>query len=110
MAIHESDLIKGSLDMLVLRILKQGPRHGYSIAKRIRLISAEALNVQYGSLYPALQRLETKGLIQSEWGVSETKRRVRYYELTKTGHAQMEQELKNWQQFVDAVGLVLRDA
>ncbi len=110
MAIHESDLIKGSLDMLVLRILKQGPRHGYGIAKRIRLVSAEALKIQYGSLYPALQRLETKGFIQSEWGVSETKRRVRFYQLTSSGKRQIAQELKNWQQFVDAVGLVLRDA
>ena len=110
MAIHESDLVKGSLDLLVLRVLKQGPRHGCGIAKRIEFISDKTLNVQYGSLYPALQRLESRGQIQSEWGVSETKRRVRIYRLTRIGRKQMEKELKNWGQFVDAVSLVLKDA
>ena len=96
--------------MLVFRVLEQGPRHSYAIAKRIQLISGEALRVQYGSLYPALQRLEAWGQIQSEWGMSETKRRVRFYELTPAGKQQMATELKNGQQFVNAASLVFKDA
>lgn len=110
MAFHESDLVKGSLDLLVLRILKQGPRHGYSIAKRIQFMSDEVLKIQYGSLYPALQRLERRGQIQSKWGMSETNRRVRFYQLTADGRKQMTNELKNWEQFVEAMSLVLKEA
>lgn len=96
--------------MLILRILRSGPRHGYGIAKRIQLLSMEVLSVGQGSLYPALHRLEERGWIQSQWGRSETNRQVKFYELTDEGKKQTSQETSNWKQFSKAIELILENA
>ena len=82
---NKTELLQGTLDLIILRILCSGSRHGYSIAKRIELISKDVLSVRQGSLYPALHRLEERGLVKSKWGVTETKRRARFYTLTSAG-------------------------
>ena len=97
----------GVLDMLVLRTLLFGPLHGYAIAKSLRDGSGEAINIEFGSLYPALKRLELKGWIASKWGVSDNNRRAKYYELTKRGRGQLEVEIRSWRQLSDAVAQVL---
>jgi PadR family transcriptional regulator, regulatory protein PadR len=103
-----SDLLQGTLDMLVLRTLCLGPAHGYTIARRIGQRSDEFLQVEQGSLYPALNRLEDRGWIDSHWAVSENNRRARYYTLTPKGRRQLQQETEQWQQLVIAIGGVLR--
>ncbi len=106
MAKHE--LIPGTLDMLVLRVLNSGPTHGWGIAQRIDVLSSEMLKVEEGSLYPALYRMEQKGWLESEWGQSENNRRAKFYTLTKTGRKQLEAEQKTWDQLVLAIGRVMR--
>ncbi len=101
------DLVQGTLDMLVLKTLARGPMHGYAIARRIQEASEEFLRVEEGSLYPALHRLERRAWIEAEWGLSETKRKAKYYRLTAHGRAQLELEVKTWNRFVQAVGGVL---
>ena len=101
------DLLQGTLDMLVLRTLMLGPLHGYGIAKAIRSTSGEALAIEFGSLYPALKRLELKGWIASKWETSETNRRAKYYRLTPSGKKQLAQEHSNWAEFVEAIGRVM---
>jgi len=101
------DLLQGTLDMLVLRTLFLGPLHGYGIAKAIRSSSQEALEIEFGSLYPALKRLELKGWIASKWETSETKRRAKYYRLTPAGRKQLLHEHSKWAQFAEAVGRVM---
>ncbi len=101
------DLLQGTLDMLVLRTLLFGPLHGYGIAKAIRSTSNEALDIEFGSLYPALKRLEMKGLIESNWEKSELNRRARYYRLTQSGREQLHAEHSKWAEFVNAIGLVM---
>jgi PadR family transcriptional regulator PadR len=98
----------GVLDLLVLRTLLVSPLHGYAIATAIRDSSSDALNIEFGSLYPALKRLELKGLIAAKWEVSERNRRARVYRLTPAGRKRLHQETSEWSDFVRAVGRVLK--
>ena len=100
----------GSLSMLILRVLQNGPLHGYAIAQRIRQLSGEVLEAEEGSLYPALQRMLMEGWVTGEWGVSETKRRVRFYTLTKDGLKQMKHEIAEYEQVSAAIQGILRTA
>jgi transcriptional regulator len=102
------DLLQGTLDLLILKALALGPMHGFGISIRLQQLSREALQVQQGSLYPALYRLEQHGWIASEWGVSENNRKAKFYSLTKAGRRQLEQETANWERLAAAIGLVLR--
>jgi PadR family transcriptional regulator len=101
------DLLQGTLDMLVLRTLIFGPLHGYGIAKAIRHTSKEALDIEFGSLYPALKRLEIKGWIASKWETSEHNRKAKFYRLTPAGKKQLTEEQSRWSQFVAAVANVM---
>jgi PadR family transcriptional regulator PadR len=101
------DLLQGTLDMLVLRTLLAGPLHGYGISKAIRLSSSEALDIEFGSLYPALKRLEIKGWIAAKWETSEHNRRAKFYRLTPAGRKQLRQEHSKWADFVNAVTRVM---
>jgi len=101
------DLLQGTLEMLVLRTLVFAPLHGYGIAKAIRSHSNEALGIEFGSLYPALKRLELKGLIACQWETSEHNRRAKYYRLTAAGRKQLMREHSKWTDFVNAVSLVM---
>ena len=100
----------GSLSMLILRVLHAGPLHGYAIAQRIHQLSGEVLEAEEGSLYPALQRMLMEGWVTGEWGVSETKRRVRFYSLTKDGAKQLKQDLAEYEQVTAAIQGILRTA
>ena len=102
------DLPQGTLDLLILRVVALGPIHGYAIAQRIQQMSREALQVQQGSLYPALHRLEYKKLLRARWKPSETGRDAKFYELTANGRAQLETETENWTRLTDLVGLILK--
>jgi transcriptional regulator len=104
------DLPQGTLDLLILRSLRLGPNHGWAIAERIQQVSKEVLQVQQGSLYPALHRLERKGWIKAEWGASENNRRAKFYELTRTGRKQLDAETETWRKLTIAVGQVLDTA
>ena len=106
----KSDLLQGTLDLLILRTLATGPRHGWGISQRIQQISRDVLRVNQGSLYPALYRLEVKGWIASEWAASENNRRAKFYRLTRSGHAQLERETANWERLAAAVQRVLEGA
>lgn len=101
------DILQGTLDLLVLKILAQGPSHGYAIAQKILVSSRQTLDVQQGSLYPALHRLEKKGLIASEWNESESGRMAKVYALTKTGRKQLADELAEWNRYSSAINWVL---
>ena len=101
------DLLQGTLDVLVLKTLSWGPRHGYAVARWIERVTDDALRVEEGSLYPALYRLEERGLITSEWGTSEKNRRARFYRLTASGRRQLDVEHENWRRFVLTIGKVL---
>ena len=101
------ELLRGTLDMLVLKIVALGPSHGYAIAQRLQQISKDFFQVHQGSLYPALHRLEDRGWLQAEWRESETGREAKFYTLTKKGRRQMEQEARDWERLCDAVALVL---
>jgi transcriptional regulator len=101
------DLLQGTLDMLVLRTLVFGPLHGYGIAKAIRNTSNETLEIEFGSLYPALKRLELKGWLASRWEQSESNRRAKFYRLTPAGRKQLAREHSKWADFVDAVSSVM---
>ncbi|MEZ5402913.1 MAG: PadR family transcriptional regulator [Bryobacteraceae bacterium] len=101
------DLIRGTLDVLILKALVWGPRHGYAITAFIRGSSGEALMVEEGTLYPALWRLESRGLVNGEWGLSENKRKAKFYGLTKAGRKHLEAERSMWSAYVEAVGKVL---
>jgi PadR family transcriptional regulator PadR len=103
----KADLLQGTLDMLILKALEQQPVHGFGISLRLRQVSREALQVEQGSLYPALYRLEEGGLIRSEWGLSENNRKARYYQLTVAGRRQLKKERENWDRISAAVNLVL---
>ena len=100
-------LLQGTLDLLVLRTLRMGRRHGQGIARLIHQTTDDAILVDHGSLYPALQRLEMKGWIAAEWGVSENNRKARFYELTPAGRRQLARETNRWKRLVEAVGRVL---
>ena len=105
-----SDLLQGTLDLLILKTLSGDPLHGWGIAKRIQILSGEVLSVQQGSLYPALHRLEQQGWISAEWKESELGRNAKFYSLTREGRQQLERELKSWNRLSSAVRLVLRRA
>jgi PadR family transcriptional regulator, regulatory protein PadR len=104
------ELLQGTLDMLVLRILQWGPQHGHGIGQAIRAQSDELLKVETGSLYPALHRLVKRGWLKWEWGVSEANQRARYYRLTSAGKAQLSREHNRWSQLVDAIGRIMNPA
>lgn len=108
MARDKTDLLQGTLDMLILKTLTLGNLHGWGISKRIRQMSREALEVNQGSLYPALYRLEDKGLIESEWGVSPEGRRAKFYRLTEGGRAQLAEQRRQWRAFSLAVEHILQ--
>ena len=101
-------LLQGTLDLLILKALSLGPLHGYGVLLRIQQISGERLQIQQGSLYPALYRLEHQGLIDSEWGESENKRKAKYYRLTAPGRRRFKEETEYWQSFSEAVGIALK--
>jgi PadR family transcriptional regulator, regulatory protein PadR len=105
-----SDLLQGTLDLLILRTLAAGPMHGWGISQRIQQVSDSVLVVNQGSLYPALYRLEEEGWIASEWGASENNRRAKFYKLTRSGERQLERKQQNWQRLATAVFRVLETA
>jgi PadR family transcriptional regulator PadR len=104
------DLLQGTLDLLILRTLQTSPMHGWAISERIQQISQDVLQVNQGSLYPALHRLEHQGSIQAEWGVSELGRRARFYRLTASGRKRLEHETDDWTRLIAAIGRVLEMA
>ena len=106
----KADLLQGTLDMLILRTLATEPQHGYGISIRIRQLSRDVLQVNQGSLYPALHRLERRGWIRATWGDSENNRRARFYTLTPTGKRQLETETAHWEKIAGAIARVLRPA
>jgi transcriptional regulator len=105
-----SDLVQGTLDLLILRTLAAGPRHGWSIGKRIQQVSSDVLQVTQGSLYPALHRLEQQGWIKAAWEESETGRQAKVYSLTPAGRRQLARELESWDRLSAAIRVVLREA
>jgi len=104
----KTELLQGTLDLIVLKILQAGPANGWGITQRIQVLSKEILSVNYGSLYPALHRLEARGWIQSEWGASENNRRAKYYSLTRAGRRQLAAEHRTWERFAAALDGILR--
>ncbi len=110
MPIEKSDLLQGTLDMLILKIVALGPVHGYGISQRIRQISKEVLQVQQGSLYPALHRLEKRGWMEADWGESEKGRQAKFYKLSAKGRKQLASEADNWNRLAEAVGMILQTA
>ena len=107
---EKSEFLKGTLDMLILKVVALGPIHGYAIAQRIQQISRDFFQLQQGSLYPALHRLEDRGWLKAEWKVTDTGRDAKFYALTPKGRKQLEAEVKSWEQLTDAVALILRTA
>jgi PadR family transcriptional regulator PadR len=105
-----SDLVQGTLDLLILKTLSIGPRHGWAIAKRIQQMSGEALQVQQGSLYPALHRLEQQAWIKAKWDESETGRQAKFYSLTAAGRKQLESETANWNRLSQAINIIVQEA
>ena len=103
-----TDLLQGTLDVLILKTLVPGAMHGWGIAQRIQQVSQDVLRVNQGSLYPALHRLEEEGWIAAEWGSSENNRKAKFYRLTRTGQRQLEAETENWKRLAEAVGRVLQ--
>jgi transcriptional regulator len=108
MAKEKSDLLQGTLDMLILKALQLEPMHGFGISVRIRQISDEVLQVEQGSLYPALYRLEEQGWIKAEWGVSDNNRKAKFYSLTAAGRKQLNAETANWERLATAINLILK--
>jgi PadR family transcriptional regulator PadR len=104
------DLLQGTLDMLILKAVSLGPLHGYGVLLRIQQISGNRLEIQQGSLYPALYRLEHQGLIASEWGESENKRKAKFYSLTVAGRRQLQAETKNWNMMAEVIAGILKTA
>lgn len=104
------DLPQGTLDLLILKTIALGPQHGWAISERIQQVSSQVLQVRQGSLYPALHRLERRGWIKARWGASENNRRAKYYELTRVGQKQLEDEADAWRRLTLAVGQVLKMA
>ena len=102
-----TELLQGTLDLLILKAISLGPLHGYGVLLRIQQISRDKLQIQQGSLYPALYRLEHQGIITSEWGESENKRRAKYYRLSAAGRRRLQEELAYWQRLSEAIGLVV---
>ncbi len=107
---EKSDLLQGTLDMLILKIVALGPVHGYGISQRIRQISKEVLQVQQGSLYPALHRLEKRGWLEADWGESDNGRQAKFYKMSAKGRKQLAAEESNWRRLSDAVSLIMQTA
>jgi transcriptional regulator len=105
-----TELLQGTLDLLILKAISLGPLHGYGVLLRIQQVSRDKLQIQQGSLYPALYRLEHQGLITSEWGESENKRRAKFYRLTTSGRRRLREEVAYWQRLSEGIGLVLAAA
>ena len=103
----KSELLQGTLDLLILKTLEPGPMHGWGISLRIQAVSKDVLQVNQGSLYPALHRLEQQGMIAAQWGASENNRQAKYYELTRLGRKQLDAETKNWERVAQAVARIL---
>jgi PadR family transcriptional regulator PadR len=106
----KSDLLQGTLDMLILKVVALGPTHGYAIAQRLQQMSQDVLQVQQGSLYPALHRLEKRGWVKAEWASSDTGRDARFYSLTRLGRKQLEEQRENWDRLSAAITGILRTA
>lgn len=106
----KSDLLQGTLDVLILKTLAAGAMHGWGISQRIQQISQDVLQINQGSLYPALYRLETQGWVRAAWGVSENNRRAKFYDLTRAGKRQLADETEDWERFAAAVARVLQTA
>ena len=106
----EGELVQGTLDMLILSRLARGQAHGFGIAESVRRVSDDVLRIEEGSLYPALQRLEHQGWITAKWGVSDQKRRAKFYSLTRAGRTQLEKEAASWERLAAAITLVVRTA
>src|SRR6185437_5173825 len=109
-AVDRSELLQGTLDMLILKIVALGPVHGYGISQRIQQVSREVLQVQQGSLYPALHRLEKRGWLAATWGESESGRQAKFYRLSAKGRKQLQAEESQWKRLSEAIGLILRTA
>jgi transcriptional regulator len=107
MAPAKSDLPQGTLDLLILKVVASGPAHGYAIAQRLEQVSRGVVQVPEGSLYPALHRLENRGLLAADWKETETGREAKFYRLTRKGHKQLATEAADWQRLIDAIGLIL---
>jgi PadR family transcriptional regulator, regulatory protein PadR len=107
---QKNEMPSGALVLLILRVLRSGPLHGYAIAQRIHVLSADALRVEEGSLYPALQKILLKGWVSAAWGISETNRKVRFYKLTRDGMKQLEAELSDYERQTKAIQAVIRTA
>jgi PadR family transcriptional regulator PadR len=107
---EKADLLQGTLQLLVLRLLQSGPLNGWQMMQRIGLVSGKVLTVTPGSLYPTLHRLEAEGNVKAEWGPSENNRRAKFYQLTAAGRRQLEAERQTWDCFVGAVGAIMREA
>ncbi len=105
-----NELIPGTLDMLILKTVTRGALHGYAIARSIQVTSNDVLRVEEGALYPALHRLEVRGLLRSEWGVSDNNRRAKYYNLTAQGRRELEREAKSWARTVEAIARIMQTA
>ena len=103
----KSDLLQGTLDLLILKTLAGGPMHGWGVAQKIHVLSQDILQVNQGSLYPALHRLEQQGLITARWGASENNRQAKFYELTRAGRKQLADETRNWERMAGAVARIL---
>jgi PadR family transcriptional regulator PadR len=108
MAKNKTVVLQGTLDLIVLKLLRAGSANGWELTQSIQVVSRGVLDVNYGSLYPALRRLETRGLITGRWAMSDNNRRARYYELTAAGRKQLVAERESWETFADAIGLILR--
>jgi transcriptional regulator len=106
----KTDVLAGTLDLIVLKLLQAGPANGWDITNRIQVLSQDALSVNYGSLYPALHRLEQQAWIQSEWGASDNNRRAKYYSLTRAGRRQLERESASWERLSAAISGIVRMA
>src|SRR5206468_8654582 len=108
MASPKSDIPQGTLDLLILNVVALGPLHGYAIAQRLQQLSREVLQVQQGTLYPALHRLENRGLLTAEWKLSDTGRESKFYRLTRKGRRQLKEEAASWLRLTEAIGLILK--
>jgi len=106
--VEKSDLPQGTLDLLILKVIALGPVHGYAIAQRLEQVSRGVVQVPQGSLYPALHRLENRGLLAADWEETESGREAKFYRLTRKGRMQLETETASWQRLIEAVGLVLQ--
>ena len=105
-----TDLVQGTLDLLILKTISLEPKHGWAIAKRIQQVSRDALQIQQGSLYPALHRLEQQAWIEAKWKPTETGRMAKFYSLTKAGRGQLEKELAKWTRLSEAINIVVQEA